>query len=389
MIARPNLLTAADRFGTPLYVYDAAELDAALARVRAAFGHARIYYAMKANPNLTLLSRLRAAGVGAECVSAGEIARAEHVGMTGEQVLVNGPAKSAGEYAAGGRLGATFVVDREEEVRLLPPGSRALVRVNPALNVSTHDHLATGAADSKFGVTPAQAPGVLAALREAGHDARGLHVHIGSAIRLASDFSAAFARLAELHAQTGNLEVLDVGGGWGVDADLPGIAREAQAAARTFGAELWVEPGRSLVARAGTLLTRVVGTKRTGRNFLLTDAGMTELLRPMLYGAEHPVTALWDGAEGEMWDVAGPACESGDLLARDVRLPSPTPGGLLAVGEAGAYGASMSSTYLTRSRPAEALWEDGRWTLIRRRETPQDVWAAELAATGTPESTGA
>ncbi|GMA13782.1 diaminopimelate decarboxylase [Deinococcus metallilatus] len=377
-LPRAELSTAAERFGTPLYVYDAAELDAALARVRAAFGTARVFYAMKANPNLTLLRRMRAAGVGFECVSAGEIARAEHIGAKGDAVLVNGPAKSAEEYAAGARLGATFIVDRAEEVGLLPPRSKALVRVNPALAVSTHDHLATGAAGSKFGVTLEQAPGVLRALREAGHDARGLHVHIGSAIRNAADFSAAFARLMDLHPQTGDLEVLDVGGGWGVDADLAGIAREAQAAASVFGARLWVEPGRYLVARAGTLLTRVVGTKRTGRNFLLTDAGMTELLRPMLYGAQHPVTALWDGEAREKWDVAGPACESGDLLARDVPLPSPTPGDLLAIGEAGAYGASMSSTYLTRSRPAEALWDGSSWTLIRRRETPQEVWAAEL-----------
>ncbi|GAA5511663.1 diaminopimelate decarboxylase [Deinococcus carri] len=377
-IPHPALYAAAERFGTPLYVYDAAELDAALSRVRAAFGEARVFYAMKANPNLTLLGRLRAAGVGFECVSAGELARAEHVGARGEDVLVNGPAKSAQEYAAGARLGATFIVDRAEEPGLLPPRSRALVRVNPALAVSTHDHLATGAAGSKFGVTLDQAPEVLRALREAGHDARGLHVHIGSAIRDAADFSAAFARLAELHPHTGDLEVLDVGGGWGVDADLPGIAREAQAAASVFGARLWVEPGRYLVARAGTLLTRVVGTKQTGRPFVLTDAGMTELLRPMLYGAQHPVTALWGGGEVTRWDVAGPACESGDLLARDVPLPGPTPGDLLAIGEAGAYGASMSSSYLTRSRPAEALWDGTGWTLIRRRETPQDVWAAEV-----------
>lgn len=377
------LQTAAERFGTPLYVYDAAELDAALARVRSAFGMARVYYAMKANPNLTLLRRLNAAGVGFECVSSGELARAEAVGASGEQILVNGPAKSEAEYLTGARLGATFIVDREEEVALLPPASRALVRVNPALAVSTHDHLATGAVGSKFGVTLAQAPRVLDALRDAGHTALGLHVHIGSAIRDAHDFTAAFGRLSEMREQTGPLAVLDAGGGWGLDADLHGIAREAWAAATAFGAELWVEPGRYLVARAGTLLTRVVGTKRTGRNFCLVDAGMTELLRPMLYGAEHPVTPLWDGGEVETWDIAGPACESGDLLARDISMPQPRRGDLLAIGEAGAYGAAMSGTYLTRSRPAEALYEPGResgadWTVIRRRETPQDVWAAEI-----------
>ncbi|WP_309571187.1 diaminopimelate decarboxylase [Deinococcus sp.] len=371
------LLDAAATHGTPLYVYDAGELDAALNRVRAAFGDARVYYAMKANPNLTLLRRLLAAGVGFECVSSGEVARAEHIGAVGTELLVNGPAKSEAEYAAGSRLGATFIVDREEEVALLPPASRALVRVNPALAVSTHDHLATGALGSKFGVTPAQVPGVLGALRSAGHTALGLHVHIGSAIRDAGDFTAAFGCLTDLRDVTGPLTVLDAGGGWGLDADLAGIAREARRAAQAFGAELWVEPGRYLVARAGQLLTRVVGTKRTGRNFVLVDAGMTELLRPMLYGAVHPVTALWDAAEQGVWDIAGPACESGDVLARDVILPNPGRGQLLLFGEAGAYGAAMSSTYLTRSRPAEVLWEHGRWTVMRRREVPQDIWSAE------------
>ncbi|WP_155299407.1 diaminopimelate decarboxylase [Deinococcus kurensis] len=375
------LQTAAHTYGTPLYVYDAAELDAALARVRAAFGDARVYYAMKANPNLSLLRRLHAQGVGFECVSAGELARAAHIGAAGDRILVNGPAKTPGEYATGAQLGATFILDREEEVALLPPASRALVRVNPALNVSTHDHLATGAVGSKFGVTLDQAPRVLDALRAAGHTALGLHVHIGSAIRDAHDFTAAFHRLGELRAHTGPLDVLDAGGGWGLGADLHGIAREARAAAATFGAQLWVEPGRYLVAQAGTLLTRVVGTKRTGRNFVLVDAGMTELLRPMLYGAQHPVTPLWDRSgpdtQDGTWDLAGPACESGDLLGRDLTLPDPQPGDLLAIHEAGAYGAAMSSNYLTRARPAEVLRDGNTWTVIRQRETPQDIWRAE------------
>nr|WP_043816768.1 diaminopimelate decarboxylase [Deinococcus maricopensis] len=377
MIASDLLLDAAERFGTPLYVYDAAELDAAVGRVRAAFGHARVSYAMKANSNLTVLRRLQARGIGFECVSLGELHRAREVGARGDDVLVNGPAKSAEEYTLGAALGATFIVDREEEVALLPPRSRALVRVNPALDVSTHDHLATGAAISKFGVRLDVAADVLAALRAAGHDARGLHVHIGSAIRDAADFERAFARLADLAPLTGPLEVLDVGGGWSLDADLHGIAARAREAASAFGAQVWVEPGRYLVAGAGALLTRVVGLKRTGRSFALIDAGMTELLRPMLYGAQHPVQALWSGADVQTYDLAGPACESGDLLARDVRLPEPHVGAVIAVGEAGAYGASMSSTYLTRSRPMEVLW-DGEWSVIRRRETPQDLWATEV-----------
>ena len=378
---RQDLLHAANEFGTPLYVYDAAELDAALSRVKTAFGDARIFYAMKANPNLNLLRRFAAAGVGFECVSSGELARAEHLGLAGERVLVNGPAKSDEEYAAGARLGATFIVDRAEEVGLLPPRSRSLVRVNPAMQISTHDHLATGSKASKFGVTLEQAPRVLQALADAGHDALGLHVHIGSAIRDAHDFTAAFGRLSELRAQTGPLRVLDTGGGWGLGADLGGIAERARATAAVFGAELWVEPGRYLVAQAGTLLTRVVGTKHTGRHFCLVDAGMTELIRPMMYGAAHPVEALWEredqATEPILWDIAGPACESGDLLARDVALPAPERGDLLALGEAGAYGASMSSTYLTRSRPAEVLYEGGGWQVIRRKENPADIWRVE------------
>lgn len=376
MLHDDQLKEAADRFGTPLYVYDAAELDGALTRVRAAFGDARLFYAMKANPNLTLLGRLRAAGVGFECVSAGELARAAKVGASGGEVLLNGPAKTDQEYRLGGELGASFVLDRPGEVGLLPPGSRVLVRVNPGLSVSTHDHLATGAASSKFGVRPAEVPGLLLGLREAGHEVLGLHLHIGSAIRDSGDFSAAFARISELRPQTGELGVLDVGGGWGLDADLGGVAAEARRAAAVFGAELWAEPGRYLVARSGVLLTRVMGRKTTGRDFTLLDAGMTELLRPMLYGAEHGVRALWEGQPTPS-DLAGPACESGDLLGLDVLLPLAERGDLLAVLDAGAYGAAMSSNYLTRPRPAEVLWDGQDWVVMRRRERLEDIWAAE------------
>lgn len=374
----PDLLReAAHRFGTPVYVYDASELDAAPGRVQEAFGEARVFFAMKANSNLSILRRMASAGLGFDCVSHGELSRAEFLGLPGERIISNGPAKSREEYDLGARLGVTFIVDRVGEVELLPPRSRALVRVNPSLKISTHDHLATGSAASKFGVTPTQVPGVLGALRDAGHQALGLHVHIGSAIRDAQDFTLAYERLSELRAQTGPLDVFDAGGGWGLGADLAGIAREARHAAAVFDAQLWVEPGRYLVAQAGALLTRVVGVKRTGRNFCLVDAGMTELIRPMMYGAAHPVTPLWQREPVEVWDVAGPACESGDLLARDVALPLPHRDDLLVVEEAGAYGAAMSSPYLTRPRPAEVLFEQGEWRVVRRRETPQEVWQAE------------
>lgn len=378
-IPRHALTEAAARFGTPLYVYDAAELDAAAARVHAAFAGAQVFYAVKANPNLHLLRRFAAAGLGFECVSLGELARAQAAGVPVGGVILNGPAKTDAEYAAAARLGATIVVDREEEAALLPPGSRVLVRVNPGAAVSTHDHLATGAARSKFGVTPEQVLPLMERLRDEGHDVLGLHVHIGSAVEREGDFADAFARVLALRPQTGKLGVLNVGGGWLPGADLGTIAAQARQAAAAFGAELWVEPGRYLVASAGWLLTRVVGTKRTGRNFCLVDAGMTEFLRPMLYGASHPLYPLWDALASDVWDVAGPACESGDMIARGVTLPTPQRGHLLLIGEAGAYGASMSSTYLSRPRPAEALWTGSEWQPIRRRESVESLWTLEMA----------
>ena len=298
MLTDAQLLEAAQRFGTPLYVYSAPELDDALTRVQTAFADARIFYAMKANPNLTLLRRMRSQGVGFECVSAGELSRAVKVGAGGGDILVNGPAKSAEEYAEGARLGATFIVDRGEEVALLAPRSRALVRVNPALKVSTHDHLATGAASSKFGVPLSEVPQVLEALTRAGHRALGLHVHIGSAIQNAQRFRRRLRTAGRAEAAMGQLEVLDVGGGWSLDADLRGIAREAWQAAANFRGAAVGRAGPLPGGARGQLLTRVVGTKRTGRDFVLVDAGMTELLRPMLYGAVHPVRALWRARRG-------------------------------------------------------------------------------------------
>ena len=374
-----HLLEAAAQFETPLYAYDLATLKRQLERVKNAFRGARLFYAMKANPNLTLLGHIRAAGFGFECVSRGELERCIYLGCSGEDILVNGPAKSAGEYARGAELGATFIVDRPGELERLPPVSRILIRVNPALEVSTHDHLATGAAHSKFGVTLEDVPHTLTRARELGHRVRGLHLHIGSAIRDATDFSLAFEKIAALAQTTGPLEVLDCGGGWGLDATLEDIAEVATRAAAAFGAQLWVEPGRFLVAECGVLLSRVVGFKKTARNFALVDAGMTELIRPMLYGAEHPVRVLSSSsASTQTYDLAGPACESGDVLARGVNLPTLAEGDLIALEQAGAYSSAMSSHYLTRPHPVEVLWDGQKWQTIRAREQVEDLWRLEL-----------
>ena len=380
-----HLLEAANLYGTPLYAYDRSILTRQLERVRNAFLGARLFYAMKANPNLTLLRHIRAAGFGFECVSHGELERTVHLGCSGEEILVNGPAKSAREYERGAELGATFIVDRLSELERLPPKSRILIRVNPALEVSTHDHLATGAAHSKFGVRLEDVLHTLSRAGNLGHTVRGLHLHIGSAIRNAQDFSLAFEKIAALSEITGPLEVLDCGGGWGLDTQLEDIAQVALKAARAFEAQLWVEPGRFLVAECGVLLSRVVGFKKTARSFALLDAGMTELIRPMLYSAEHPVRALSGSSTAlQTYDLAGPACESGDLLARDVTLPTLTEGDLIVIEQAGAYSSAMSSHYLTRPHPMEVLWDGGEWRTIRARESVEDLWRLELEISDEP-----
>lgn len=385
MIPDLQLLEAAQTYGTPLYAYDLATLERQLHKVNQAFdgalGTAQKFYALKANPNLHLLRHIVGAGFGLECVSLGELERARHIGCTGEQILVNGPAKTPTEYLVGAELGATFIVDRESELEFLPAGSKCVLRVNPALDVSTHPHLATGAAHSKFGIPLERITQTLNTARAMGLEVRGLHLHIGSAIRDARDFAVAFDKVAQLAQSTGPLEVLDCGGGWDLDADLGGIAKVAFEAAHTFNAQLWLEPGRFLVAQCGVLLARVVGFKQTTQNFVLLDAGMTELLRPMLYGARHPVRVLGKSESLEFAapvTLAGPACESGDLLGQDLHLPALEVGDIVALEQAGAYGAAMSSNYLTRGRPMEVLLAGGAWKVIRQRETAADIWRLEL-----------
>lgn len=293
---RSRLLEAAHHFGTPLYVYDWVVIALQLERIRAAFGDARVFYAMKANPNLGILKRLNALDVGFEAVSGGEFERALLAGARADQIVLNGPGKLEVDYIRAGEVGATIILDAVNEfarVARFAPGSHVLIRVNPGLNVSTHDHLATGKASSKFGVRLDDVPSAVKFAEEAGLKVLGLHMHIGSSIEDPHDYSDALERMAALSKIIGAREVFDMGGGFGLDFDLVPLAKLAREAAATFGAkELWLEPGRWLVAQSGVLLTHVLERKQTSRNFAIVDAGMSELIRPMLYGAVHGVESL-------------------------------------------------------------------------------------------------
>lgn len=391
------LHAAAQRFGTPLYLYDLDTLRSQVARLRRTFPAATPLYAVKANPCGAVLRELARLGLGAEVISAGELARALRAGIDAQNILLGGPRQDGPLIAAAQRAGVGWVsldnlaqaASWLEQPTTTP--TKFLVRLNPALDPRTHDHLATGAATSKFGVTFAEAAELAALLGDKLH---GFHVHIGSQITELGAYDEVFAQLGALLKRFPAAQVLDLGGGFAV----PDFALEAFAAkvhAFVGARTLLLEPGRFLVAESGTLLTRVLHVKRGARTHVVCDAGMAELLRPALYGAHHPIRVvagegepqhakpqhsdLQDGLEDNLQtvDVDGPLCENADRLGQGVTLPLVGPGDLLAVAEAGAYGYGMSSHYASSLRPAEVVLEAGEVRLVTERERPEDLWRLE------------
>jgi len=395
------LAEAALRWGTPLYVTD---LDAAAARLAkwqaAFFPDALIAYAVKANPDPQLLRRLVAEGAGCEVVTAVEMTLAHRAGCPSDRIVMNGVGKRDEELHLA--LGAGVLINAEslDELEALielareHEGARIGLRLNPELDAGTHEHLATGAADAKFGISADDLPQVLARLRRAGIGLASLGAHIGSDISNALVFADLAVRLADAALVATDVGLspdrIDLGGGLADadDLDLRGLA-DAVRAVLPAAALIW-EPGRSIVADAAWLVTRVIRTQprpAAGCTYLVADAGMTELIRPMLYGATHPVSLVAPGAPfapAGGTHLAGPICEAGDILARDLgqwlsadELATAGTGALLAVGRAGAYGAAMASGYNGRLRAAEAVIEGGELRLSRRRETLDDVTARD------------
>lgn len=373
------LREAADRWGTPLYVTD---LDRAAANAhgwREALPGALVAYAVKANPDPALLRRLAAEGIGFEAVSPVELALAIRAGADPERIVVNGVGQADGDLRAALATGALVNAESLGALEALLSGGdgRIGLRVNPAIAPETHPHLATGSAGSKFGIGLDELPSALERIRHAGLRLTSIGAHIGSAIGDGEPFERLAALLARL-VQEAEVERVDLGGGFvGDPEDWARIVRPHIAPERMI-----IEPGRSIVADAGWLLTRVVRVQARGH--LVADAGMTELIRPMLYGAEHPVTLLAPGAplpRAGRWTLSGPVCEAGDLLARDLDLgPEAGEGALLAIGRAGAYGLAMASNYNGRARPAQVVIEGGVPRLSVRRETLEDLVARDVAS---------
>lgn len=375
------LKDAAARFGTPLYLYDLDAITGQLERVRTAFPTAELFFAVKANPCGAVLRHLAKLGLGAEVISEGELARSLRAGIQPKRILLGGPRQDRGltEAAMAARVGWVSLdsVSQAEHWLQNPldinAGTKFLVRLNPALDPRTHEHLATGAATSKFGMPFSNAVHVAEGL---GERLAGFHVHIGSQISEVDPYDEVFRQLRELVERFPHVTTLDLGGGFAVP-DFPLEAFAAKVTPFTGTRRLLLEPGRFLVAESGTLLTKVLHVKNGPVKHVICDAGMADLLRPALYGARHPIRALGKNGPLETVDIDGPLCENADRLGRNVLLPNVYPGDLLAVSEAGAYGLSMSSHYASSLRPAEAVLEDGQVRLVTERETLEDLWRLE------------
>ena len=388
---------AADH-GTPLYVQDLGRVRENYHRMARAFPDAEVHYAAKANTARTVLQTLEVAGSSVECASAGEVARALAAGFPANRVqytAVNPPAEDL-DYAVGvarERDGLTITAGAADTIdRLAERGydGRLCVRVNPGVGAGHHEKVSTGA-DAKFGVPYDRARSTIENAADRGFDVVGIHAHVGSGI--ADDDLAAHRELVSrmgdlVRSSPVDLEFVDVGGGFGVPyrvdeppLDLHAVAAATRTALGPVEATLVIEPGRYLVADAGVLLTRVNTVKHAPETTIVgVDAGMTTLLRPALYDAYHELRSLAPdagGRERETVTVTGPICESADVLGVDRPLPAPARGDLLAIGNAGAYGYEMASTYNSRPRPATLAVDGDRTAIDRRREKIDELTRLE------------
>jgi diaminopimelate decarboxylase len=395
------LTAIADAVGTPVYVYSASAIRTRYAALDAAFGgypHA-LHYALKANSSLAIAALLRRAGSAADANSIWELELARKAGFPPEAIIFTGVGKSDEELECAVPLGlkAINVESAGELARVEATAVRArrvarvAVRVNPDIDAQSHPHISTGLRASKFGVPVDEAlalvdtlPGRLALRLVA------LHVHVGSQIAGLEPIAAAARLLAGLAAEVRRrgtpLEYLDVGGGLGISYDgrpTPTLADYAAAilsAVRPTGLPVVAEPGRAIVGPAGALLARVVDVKPrdAASRFVVIDAGMTELMRPALYGAYHAIEPVAPRpGPVHHYEIVGPVCESSDVVGRDRRLPELVSGDLVLVRDTGAYGAAMASNYNRRPLPAEVLVDEGTWRVVRRRQTIADMTALE------------
>jgi len=387
--------------GSPLYVYSTRDLQDRLRSYESAFTTINnlICYSMKANSSLALSRLLARMGAGADVVSGGELKKALLAGFRPQNIIFSGVGKTREELTLAVRKKIRFInVESEEELRALSEVARSLkvaapfsLRVNPDVKAGGHAHISTGTPKNKFGVFHKNIFPLYAwAHRQPYLKPVGIQAHIGSQITQIAPYKRALAvvlnLIDKLEAAGVRLEVIDLGGGLGVNYDQESVDTPRQLADAILPSlhnrelMLILEPGRSLVAQAGVLLTSVLYRKTGGgKTFVIVDAAMNDLARPALYDAYHDVLPLQRRAgERQPVDLVGPICESGDYLARDRSLVLPRQNDILAILTAGAYGFSMSSQYNSRPRAAEVLVKGDQFDVIRKRESFVDLIRGEV-----------
>jgi diaminopimelate decarboxylase len=397
-----SLVGLAKKYGTPLYIYSAGQILDRYRLFSKAFGHRDhlICYSVKANSNLSILKLLAGQGSGFDIVSGGELLRLLEVNRkAAARVVFSGVGKTAEEIDLALSAGILiFNAESESEVALLAERARRrrvtariALRVNPDVFAETHPYISTGMREHKFGIDIKAARAVYQEAKRSRHlDPVGISVHIGSQIQTAEPFGAALKSVAELIRELEGdgirIQFVDAGGGLGIDyqdgtqfdpaAEIAKYATEIERALAGLEVRLLLEPGRFLIAQAGALLAKVLYLKRNGsKTFVITDAGMNDLIRPALYQAYHEILPVLKNPQAKrgVVDLVGPVCESGDFFARDRELPEVKEGDLVAILDAGAYGMALSSNYNTRPRAAEVLVQGKKAKLVRRRETIRDL----------------
>jgi diaminopimelate decarboxylase len=397
------LAAIAEAEGTPLYVYSAADIRRRFRVLDEAFGRHphSIHYALKANSSLAIAKLLRELGSAADANSIWEIDVARRAGFEPANIVFTGVGKSSAELECGVSLNlkAINVESAGELARVealaarIGRPARVAIRVNPDIDARSHPHISTGLRINKFGVGVETARELFAAIGGRPFVRLvAIHVHVGSQVttieplRDAARFIAGLA--GELRQNGLALEYVDVGGGLGISYDGSAVASPQDyvsalvAELSQTGLPIAIEPGRSIVGPAGALIARIVDIKPRNAvsEFVVIDAGMTELLRPALYNAFHRIEPLRPAAgAARHYEVVGPVCESTDVVGRDRMLPPLAVGDLVAIRDAGAYASVMASNYIRRPLPAEVLVDQGAWRVIRRRQTVDDLVALENA----------
>lgn len=391
----------AEEIGTPVYVYSRATLERHARVFReglAAVGKAHFAFAVKANPNLAVLRVMQREGFGADVVSGGELARALAAGMAAEDIVFSGVGKQAHELVQGLEAGiGQFNLESEEEGEELAAlaaarglTARCALRVNPDIDAGTHDKISTGKADNKFGVPIGEAADIYARLSTLpGLTMRGVAVHIGSQLAELAPLERAFEKLgkliADLRAAGLTVTHADLGGGLGVPYKsgdvMPSPAEYGAMVARVtqdWDVTLMFEPGRVIAGNAGILLTRVVRVKKGVNDpFVIVDAAMNDLARPALYGAWHDFEAVRPSNKRITANIVGPICETGDTFAMGRNIEGVEAGDLAVFRTAGAYGATMASSYNSRGFVAEVMVDGDRFAVVADRILPEDITAAE------------